>query len=311
MSDENTEKRMNSLCSQMDVSHLKSVELSDKPMFDVCLNADKSKGCDNSFATIFMWSAAYDAKWMNLNGRIIVYFAKQKLLYYPYGAHTEPAELAEILKAFTDAKLLDKDANFIYNLPSDYEKIFPEASNFFDIKNISADHDYIYCVEKLIENSGAKLRKKRNHIKQFVLHCPDFAIEEINDSNIESAKNFMLGQARSYSLWDEAAAMERGFQNFSQLGLSGLLMRCPCDSIAAAAIMSPLGGGAFDVHFEKSMHDVSGASQMIVWQEAVAIKNLGGTLMNREEDMGEENLRRAKESLDPLEKLERKRAYML
>ena len=56
---------------------------------------------------------------------------------------------------------------------------------------------------------------------------------------------------------------------------------------------------AHSVHFEKSDKLVEGASQMIVKCEAQSILEHGGKFMNREQDLGDPNLRHAKESLDP------------
>ncbi len=289
---------------------LKPLSLEDKAIIDSLMYASDAKGCEDSFATLFMWQKMYDFRIYDFYERKVIYSAKQKLLYYPMGKPTKPELLKELFLSFKNADLLSEDTNFIYNIPPNYLAQFPEASEIFEIKSDLGDADYIYCVEKLIENSGAKLRKKRNHIKHFILACPNFTVQNIDKSNIALAKDFMCVQSRARDLYDEADAIALAFDNFNALGLSGVLMKCPCDSIAAAAILSPLGGGVFDVHFEKSTRDVEGASQMIVWQEAVAIKNLGGKLMNREQDMNEENLRKAKESLDPLFKHERQRAYL-
>ena len=71
------------------------------------------------------------------------------------------------------------------------------------------------------------------------------------------------------------------------------------ETISAAAIIGKISNQTYAVHFEKSNKQVEGASQAIVKLEAEQIKHLGGKFMNREQDLGNENLRRAKESLDP------------
>ncbi|MBO7520639.1 MAG: hypothetical protein J6T16_00165, partial [Opitutales bacterium] len=49
-----------------------------------------------------------------------------------------------------------------------------------------------------------------------------------------------------------------------------------------------------------------GAPQKLVWLEAAALKNSGAEFMNREQDLGAENLRKAKSSLDPCAMYKRK-----
>ena len=301
---------MTQIPAKLDFSKLREITLGDKARIDGYMEQNGARGCETSFATIYMWDAAFGFRLLDLGDRLALYNLRYRGITFPLGAYTPPAELRDLFLQFKRAGLIADGSDFIYGIPPNYPERFPEAAEIFDLRADPGDADYIYSVDKLISNSGAKLRKKRNHIKHFILACPNLMVEEITPKNFEAAREFMLSKSREQGLGDEVLALERGFDNYGELGLSGVVMRCPCDGLAAAAVFSPLAGGVFDVHFEKSTRDIDGASQMIVWQEAVAIKNLGGAFMNREQDMGEENLRRAKESLDPLEKFQRLRAYL-
>ena len=302
---------MNSPIDKLDFAKLRPISLADKPRVDSYMLQNKARGCETSFATIYAWDAVFGFQLLDLGDRFALYNPRFRTMSYPLGAHTPPAQLREILLQFKAASLIAEGSDFVYSVPPNYVEMFPEAAEVFDMQTNLGDADYIYYVDKLIANSGAKLRKKRNHIKRFTLACPNMRIEEFSKKNLGETKEFMLAQSRTQNLLDEMKAIERAFDNFDALGLCGILMRCPCDRIAAAAIISPLAENVYDVHFEKSTRNVEGTAQMIVWQEAVAIKNMGGEFMNREQDMNEENLRKAKESLDPLEKFQRLRAHLV
>ena len=55
----------------------------------------------------------------------------------------------------------------------------------------------------------------------------------------------------------------------------------------------------FDVLFEKSDKTEKGAAQMLVKLETEFLIKQNALYMNREQDLGEPNLRQAKKSLDP------------
>ena len=89
-----------------------------------------------------------------------------------------------------------------------------------------------------------------------------------------------------------------GGQLLRVLRPGGVLLRAAGRPVGFS-IFSPLPEGVWDIHFEKADHEVKGAPQMLVVKVAEALLARGGRLMNREQDMGEPGLRRAKHSLDP------------
>jgi hypothetical protein len=84
---------------------------------------------------------------------------------------------------------------------------------------------------------------------------------------------------------------------FTELGLQGVKISRG-DDMVAFSIFSPLNANMVDVHFEKFDPEVKGSSQVINWETA---KFLSGKYkyINREQDLGIEGLRRAKQSYDP------------
>jgi len=295
----------------IDLSKLRPPALADAEKISKLAQLRACDSCENSFATLYMWSFVYGTQILEWKDLVIVYNPKYRLIHFPLGRIVNAQELKYITDAFLSARLIEKSGKyaFIYNLPPDYLTLYPQAAEFFDILKTPDEADYVYDVQKLVDSSGPKLRKKRNHIKHFVDSCPDFVLEPVLQSNLVHAFDFALELNAAAGLEDESKALNAAAANFKALGLEGIALYCPKkQAIVAMAVFSALNPEIYTVHFEKSLKDAVGAPQMIVQREAAAIAALGGKRMNREQDLGVENLRRAKESLDPLYKYERARA---
>lgn len=283
----------------IDTSQLREITLADKPKIDSLLSLAPNLGCENCFTNLFVWRGIYLLKLLDIaEDRAVIYNGRDKCIYFPIGRIPNPRELLEIHRAFAENKLLSPDSR-IYNVPPDYPEKFPEARTLFDFDANPGEADYIYDVEKQIALTGPKLRKKRNHIKHFTAQNPNASMEPIDESNFKSVLRFMDSEDDKKHLFAEEVAIAEAFENFRALDLYGTILYSEPGKIAATAVMGPMSSTAHSVHFEKSDKLVEGASQMIVKCEAQSILEHGGKFMNREQDLGDPNLRHAKESLDP------------
>ena len=84
---------------------------------------------------------------------------------------------------------------------------------------------------------------------------------------------------------------------FEELNLRGGLLRANGE-VVAFSIGEPLCDDTMVVHIEKAYADVQGAYPMIN-QQFLIHEAAGFKYVNREEDMGDEGLRKAKESYRP------------
>ncbi len=301
---------MDAVCEKPVLAGMGRVSLDDREKIAGLIGLSPSRSCENSFATVFAWSAAYNTSILYPGKEnAFLYNPVDGILHYPLGRDVPPETLARYACAFSDAGLLR--SGYVYNVPPDWGEKFPGASAFFDLSRDPADADYIYDVAKLRALTGPKLRKKRNHIKRFSADHPRFAVQKISPANTEEARLFMEDADLHMGLLDERKAVEKAFANFGELGMEGILLRAEDGGkILGCAVFSRLNSDTFTVHFEKSLHEVEGAPQMLVKLEADALAERGAAYMNREQDLGDENLRRAKNSLDPCMKYERLRAYL-
>ena len=108
------------------------------------------------------------------------------------------------------------------------------------------------------------------------------------------------GQSYNTGLANERRAVEKCFENYSELGLEGGLLRTS-GRIVAYTIGEPLNSDTYVIHVEKAFSSIRGAYQMINREFASFIKEKYPHILyvNREDDMGNKGLRRAKLSYYP------------
>ena len=110
----------------------------------------------------------------------------------------------------------------------------------------------------------------------------------------------------------ERAALKRAIRDYRELGLIGMLIRVR-GSVVAFTMASRLSADTVDVHFEKARADINGAYTAINYALARYIRENMPEIkyLNREEDMGIEGLRRAKQSYRPVFMIEKCWACLL
>ena len=156
----------------------------------------------------------------------------------------------------------------------------------------------------MISLSGKKLHGKRNHINKFKENNPNWRYEPLSQENVSACVK-MAEEWREKNLCDEKGEKHtefcvtlRALDEYEQLGLKGGVLRIE-DRVVAFTLGEELNRETFVVHIEKAMADIQGAYPMINQQflvhEASQYK-----YVNREEDMGEEGLRKAKLSYYPV-----------
>ena len=179
------------------------------------------------------------------------------------------------------------------------EELFP---NRFEITTNRDETEYIYTVEKLSKLSGKKLHGKRNHIARFKDNA-NWSYEDISDDNFKECLEMNDEWCKLYdciddpSLNHELCAVKEAFGNYNELGLVGGLLRRE-GKVIAYTIGSRINEDTFNIHIEKAFANIQGAYPMIN-QQFVQHNCQEYVYVNREEDLGDEGLRKAKMSYYP------------
>ena len=285
--------------SKIDFSTLRPVRLADRSLFEQKIALMNSQSCECSFVNLFVYQKPYRIEFLEWKDRIVVYERVARTIHYPLGKWTGPDELREITDAFMAEGLTDGG---VYDVPEEFLDKHTDCDKYFDIEFDEGMIDYLFSVEKIATFVGPKLRKKHNLVKQFQSNWPYASVKKITASEIPVAAKLATELNSRMTpcefLDEEAIALEQTWENFSKLGLFGIILYAEPDFPAGFSVYSMLPSDTVDVHFEKADHSVKGASQTLTWQLAIALRGKAA-FMNREQDMNEESLRHAKRSLDP------------
>lgn len=161
--------------------------------------------------------------------------------------------------------------------------------------------DYVYLSEKLRSFSGKKLQKKRNHMNAFYKQYEGcYTYEAINQHNIPACIAFLENWHKEDNddfLAYEKSGILRVFELWDNLPTRGGLLRIDGE-VKAFVIGSRLSDRMCQMNVEKADEQIRGLYQAIC-KEFLSHEYLDCMYVNREDDMGMENIRQAKEAYAP------------
>ena len=284
----------------------KSVTLEDKEWIAACMKAANLRGSEFTFANLFDWREIYDFKIARFEDMLIIKSGRSDTDFmYPVGGGDVSKAISALMQ---EAKELGGEFS-MYGIPaSAVEAVSQQLGEHYEILPVRDNFDYIYDRESLATLAGKKLHAKRNHINNFIAANPDWSLEPITQENIGQAWEMNLQwcaaqECVSHSLRNEGCAVENAFKNFFELGLRGAMLKAG-GRIVAYTIGSAVTDDTFVVHIEKAFADVQGAYPMIN-REFVRSLPENYIYINREDDVGDLGLRKAKESYRPAMMYER------
>lgn len=195
-------------------------------------------------------------------------------------------------------------------VPFHLMEIIKEACPEMVFRDDRPNYDYIYLTQDLIELRGRAYHSKKNHLNYF-LRTYDYEYIEMTSDMADDAMKFIaefnarkeVPEHEMEMLRMEEQAMEDVFRNLEKVGYSAGAILID-GKIEAIAIGGQLGRNTITEHVEKANVNYRGLYQAInnEFCRNVASK---AKYINREEDMGIPNLRKAKLSYKPVKLLEK------
>lgn len=270
--------------------------------------------CEFSFSNLYLWNDIYHYKVSFYNSWLIIIDPVCDYILMPMGENINIADLAKL-----SGKLRENGfSGDISNIPPAIIEAHPQLSLHYDIESYKGGTEYIYLTEKLFTLSGKKLRKKKNHISQFVRQYPNYQVKdmkpEVYADCLDMVKNRLAASEYvSKTLKQENIAIQKAFESFDLIPLEGIAIYTGTreatnekkkknereeSKLVAFAVYSRLNKDVFTIHFEKADYSYRGSAQVINWETARLLKDRC-KYINREQDLGLEGLRRAKLSYDP------------
>lgn len=168
--------------------------------------------------------------------------------------------------------------------------------------------DYLYLAKDLAEMAGRRYSGQRNHINKFKKLYPNYSYHRINSDNIQRVTDFLVDYGKEHAKESSLAQEElrRAIElmsYFDHFRLKGAFIEV--DGRIIAMTVGEIVQDTLYCHVEKAIRDYEGAYQMIVKEFASDMLSYGISYINREDDVGDEGLRKSKLSYHPIELLDK------
>lgn len=262
---------------------------------------------DLTFTNLYLWHYARHISYIILNDCLVIktqYPDDEPFIFYPiHKDNNLEAKKQTILQIMQSCKA--KGLRFsIHSLSQvDKEELQRLIPNTFDFIYREDRSDYIYSIPELIALKGKKYHKKKTHLNRF-LERYAFSYEALNTQNanelISTYQTWFgkISDVASDGLRNEYVGIIETLKEFNRLDFQGGILRID-GQIIAFSFGEPLNKDTIVIHIEKANTDFQGAYQAIN-KEFLANAWSDYKLVNREEDLGIEGLRKAKQSYQPL-----------
>lgn len=266
---------------------------------------------DLNLTNLIIWEKKHDLHTLEIEGYLwFVYNPTDPFnmkFSEPVGDYSQP----DALKRATDLWIkYCKEHNYpvsLRHIGEAYKTFLIETDYDMYAIPVSDDFDYCYVTEELANLAGNKFHKKKNHLNQFTKHYIDrYRVEVINMHNADSAfiaaKNWCIsnGCGETLDLCFEFNGIQHilsNWETFQNKGVEGIVIYV--DNVPVAFTFGEfIGGESFLVHIEKADQNIQGIYTAINHAMANHVKDRC-LYLNREQDMGIEGIRKAKQSYHP------------
>lgn len=290
---------------------IKELNLTDKPSFDRILADLQPKVSDLTFTNLFMWQYSYGLR-VFYDETLDYWFllakpSRWRTFYLPViGDWSDEDKLRKALRTMDDLMKEEGSDLLLRRVPRRLGEALRRIDPSLILKEERNTFDYLYRSSDLVSLAGRKYHSKRNHLSQFqrkyrweylpitseiIKECTKLETEWFNLKSFESTPN------------SEEQAIALVLNNFAALGVVGGVIKIDGE-IQALAVGERLNEKTAVIHIEKANTNFEGIYAAI--NQQFAADQWGNfELINREEDMGIEGLRKAKLSYHPTELIEK------
>lgn len=287
------------------MTNFKPLELEDIEIFRQYLGEYPFNTYEYSFPALFLWRKMSKTEISLVNGALVVKKTGRNgdsCFMPPIGC--KKSELGRTVEQLNDYKLdkgfstlfMDVEEPFLHELIG----IFGDKITFREDAN---NFDYVYDSRQLIALQGKKFHKKKNQYNQFV-NSYRYDVVDLTEGNaiadsLEFSKNWYLCRSKpDEQLKYEMESMEDFLLNAGTLGVKGIAVYiggCVAGFTAGEKVNEKMG----IVHIEKG--DLSFHGIYAFLNKTFAERHFNGVqLINRQEDLGVEGLRKAKMAYHPI-----------
>ncbi|GAB6057728.1 DUF2156 domain-containing protein [Desulfonatronum parangueonense] len=273
------------------------VSLRDQEQYLLLLAQCPQKTSDYSFANIFGWAEEYGLEWFFEKDLVWIRQQKPEPVYWAPIGSWEKIDWEEHAPRLRSARF--------QRVPEELARIWRgRFGERLVVSDARGQWDYIYLVRELVELKGNRFHKKKNLFNQFerahqaIYHDLDMdCVERV----LEMQQNWCSWKecAHSNALEAENTAIGRVLKEWDRIpGLKGGVLEVN-EEIVAYTVAEALTENTMVIHFEKGHTGYKGVYQAI---NKLFLTNAasGFEYVNREQDLDDEGLRKAKLSYNPI-----------
>lgn len=271
------------------------LEKKHKPLFDEAFRTAQPAISEFTFTNLFAWRDSYGFRVAGRDGYILLAanLHRQPVFFPLIG----PAGAHELMRA------LLRETGIPFVRVTEEERALVQEAGSVQSEIDRDNFDYVYAVEDLVALGGRKYDGKRNLIKKF---RSTYAYEyraldaSLLRGCLEVHDKWCIAKDcdSDDGLMAEARALREIIGHFEEFGLRGAAITVG-GAVSAFVIAEALNARTLVVHLLKAEPDMKGLYQCML-NEFLSRQAREFELVNLEQDLGIEGLRRAKESYYPL-----------
>ena len=294
----------------------KDLQKEDKPVLDAFFHSRYYENSHFNFTNFYMWRKPFHIMW-TVEDEVLYMKAVWKdraFAMQPFGPEEKlDTAIGRLLDWFRETE----QPVFFSGIERSFaERLKRYQGASFEIQEDRDNYDYVYSSQDLITLAGRKFHSKKNHLNSFRKNYAEAEYQPITEEIVTQCKlniNGWYKQRAQENPDDPFIAAEREailevLNNFADFGLKGGAIFVG-KRVVAFTFGEQLNTDTAVIHVEKADPEVRGAYPAIN-QAFVEHAWSDMTYINREEDMGIEGLRKAKESYKPVKMIEKFNAVL-
>lgn len=265
--------------------------------------------CNSNIVALLMWNHVYavNVEFHEHFALILIQYAQSYAWLMPFCEKKDRLEALNAMKKYSQK----------HHFPFEIHGMTQEFKQFCEIHESLIYHeeinafDYVYDAFMHRHLKGKKMQKRRNHFNAFLsLVQNNFIYKPLEDSDIPFIFSFLdkwIKQRPFHeTLNQEILGIQYLLNHFDELNLCGGCIYIH-HQLEAFCIASHLTLDTLQIHVEKANHEIRGiyvalSKYFLMDHEAILY-------INREDDMGIENIRKAKHDLHPLYQIKKYTAF--
>jgi len=288
------------------------VSIDDRTFFEETFRLIQPEVSELNFTNLFMFQCVHAYRVAELNGNVIILatsYSGEPYFFPPVGDNEVPATL----RAMTEYMAGLGIGSSINIAPKGFidRYIAPDPSYAFEPDPDSSD--YLYDAEELRGLTGRKFHDKKNLLNRFI-KSHDHEYRTLTPELVPEAMDLVERWCKEKcsddvpSTYRETDATMLCLANLGRLSVKGGVVLIE-GRVQALSLGEELNRETVVVHVEKANHEFPGLYQFM--SNSFLVREFPSyRFVNREQDLGEPNLRKSKLSYNPIRMIEKYRVWL-